>query len=129
MTSSGLHGFLPFLPPRLLAAAYVDATETLEFADVGQRGWMDVRLSAEEHTVAFRTVSTVASRTDYAAGCSASFVQHATTPGTLRRLPCPPLAESAPPAHGPGHEAPLTPAASFGAVRASAAAWLALVDL
>ena len=84
-TSSGFDSWLPYLPPRLLASAYVEATPTLEYANTHQRGWMAVTLTEESHTVSFMAVSTVGSRTEFSVTCDASFVQRAAAPHVLER--------------------------------------------
>ena len=49
----------PFLPPPLLAAAYTNATPTLDYAELASRGWLEVDLTHHAHVVRFRTVSTL----------------------------------------------------------------------
>lgn len=86
-TSSGPDTWFDYLPPPLLEAAYITATDTLTFADTDQRGWMEVTLTPRTHAVAFMTVDNVGSR-EYAVGCAAAFEQHASSPHLLRKVEC-----------------------------------------
>lgn len=88
VTSPGLDHSLGYLPPELVAAGYVGATPTLEYAETATRGWLHVTLTREEHRVTFRTVSTVGS-TSFTAACDAAFLQTASAPDALVRVPCP----------------------------------------
>ena len=88
VTCSGIDSWIPFLPPELVAAAYVDATPTLEYASTDTRGWMAVTLTPQAHKVAYMTVSTIGTRDNFSAACDAAFVQRAHAPDELRRVPC-----------------------------------------
>ena len=93
VSSSGPDTWMAFLPPPLLEAAYVSATAHLDYADTNQRGWMEVSVTHQTHSVAFLTVSTVGSRDHYTVGCDAAFEQLASEPHVLRRVACPPTSD------------------------------------
>ena len=117
VTSSGPDTWLAFVPPALLAEGYVGATPTLEcarnrthcertsrpapavtprsapaplstrYAETQMRGWLDVSLTREAHTVRFRTVSTVGSP-EFTSGCDVAFLQSTASPHLMERVPC-----------------------------------------
>ena len=88
VTSSGPDSWTPYLPPELLAAAWREATPTLDYANTHKRGWMAVTLTPTEHTVAFMTVSTVGSRARFESRCDAAFAQSAAEPHVMRAVRC-----------------------------------------
>jgi hypothetical protein len=107
VTSSGADSWLPHVPPPMLEAAYLAAgAPRLRYAQTAHRGWLDVRLSRDAHTVTFRSLSTIGS-TDFTHACDVVFEQRADSPHVMRTVPCP-----APPSMLPPPMPPSPPALS-----------------